>query len=243
MVEQNTHTYDASDIQVLEGLEPVRLRPGMYIGGTDEKAWHHLPVEILDNSIDEAVAGFAKKIIVNLIDSIANAASDGMKVSLNVIAMLIALLSLIAMADWCLAKIGLFLFDYCHIHLSFIDLSDLSIKSLLGAIFSLFAFIMGVPFENITQVGALMGEKLVLNEFIAYTDLIQMKECLTPKAITIASIALCGFANFGSIAIQIGGIGELAPTRRGDIAKLGIKALIAGTFASYISACMAGILM
>ena len=70
-----------------------------------------------------------------------------------------------------------------------------------------------------------------------------MKECLTPKAITIASIALCGFANFGSIAIQIGGIGELAPTRRGDIAKLGIKALIAGTFASYISACMAGILM
>lgn len=180
---------------------------------------------------------------VNLIDSIANAASDGMKVSLNVIAMLIALLSLIAMADWCLAKIGLFLFDYCHIHLSFIDLSDLSIKSLLGAIFSLFAFIMGVPFENITQVGALMGEKLVLNEFIAYTDLIQMKECLTPKAITIASIALCGFANFGSIAIQIGGIGELAPTRRGDIAKLGIKALIAGTFASYISACMAGILM
>ena len=69
MVEQNTHTYDASDIQVLEGLEPVRLRPGMYIGGTDEKAWHHLPVEILDNSIDEAVAGFAKKICVNLIDS------------------------------------------------------------------------------------------------------------------------------------------------------------------------------
>ena len=166
-----------------------------------------------------------------------------MKVSLNVSAMVITLLSLIAMADWCLAKIGLFLFDYSHIRLSFIDLSDLSIKSLLGSIFSLFAFIMGVPFENITQVGALMGEKLVLNEFIAYTDLIQMKECLTPKAITIASIALCGFANFGSIAIQIGGIGELAPTRRGDIAKLGIKALIAGTFASYISACMAGILM
>ena len=69
MTEQNTHSYDASDIQVLEGLEPVRLRPGMYIGGTDEKAWHHLPIEILDNSIDEAVAGFAKKITVNLIDS------------------------------------------------------------------------------------------------------------------------------------------------------------------------------
>ena len=69
MTENNTHTYDASDIQVLEGLEPVRLRPGMYIGGTDEKAWHHLPIEIMDNSIDEAVAGFAKKITVNLIDA------------------------------------------------------------------------------------------------------------------------------------------------------------------------------
>lgn len=180
---------------------------------------------------------------VNLIDSIANAASDGMKVALNVIAMLIALLSLIAMVDWALAKFGLFLYETCHLQLSFIDLSNLSLKSILGAVFSFFALVMGVPLENITQVGALMGEKLVLNEFIAYTDLIAIKDTLTPKAITIASIALCGFANFGSIAIQIGGIGELAPTRRQDIAKLGIKALIAGTFASYISACMAGILM
>ena len=180
---------------------------------------------------------------VNVIEAIAAAAGDGMKVSLNVIAMLIALLSLIAMIDWTLAKLGLFLYDTCHLHLSFIDLSNLSLKGILGSIFSFFALIMGVPFENITQVGALMGEKLVLNEFIAYTDLIQIKEMLTPKALTIASIALCGFANFGSIAVQIGGIGELAPTRKKDIAKLGIKALIAGTFASYISACIAGILM
>ena len=184
-----------------------------------------------------------EKTHVNLIDAIASAASDGMKVALNVIAMLIALLSLIAMADWMLAKLGLFLYNTCHIHLSFIDLSTLSIKSILGALFSFFALIMGVPFENITQVGALMGEKLVLNEFIAYTDLIAIKDVLTPKAITIASIALCGFANFGSIAIQIGGIGELAPSRKKDIAMLGMKALIAGTFASYISACMAGILL
>ena len=93
------------------------------------------------------------------------------------------------------------------------------------------------------NVGALMGEKLVLNEFIAYTDLIAMKDILSQKAMIIASFALCGFANFGSIAIQIGGIGELAPTRRKDLAKLGIKALIAGTLASYISAAMAGILL
>ena len=180
---------------------------------------------------------------VNLIEAIASAASDGMKVALNVIAMLIALLSLIAMADWVLGKFGLFLYDFCHLHLSFIDLAHLSLKSVLGCIFSFFALIMGVPLDNIAQVGALMGEKLVLNEFIAYTDLINIKDMLSPKAITIASIALCGFANFGSIAIQIGGIGELAPTRKKDIASLGMKALIAGTFASYISACMAGILM
>ena len=180
---------------------------------------------------------------VNLIDAIAHAASDGMKVSLNVIAMLIALLSLIALGDFILAKIGLFLYNTCHIHLSFIDLSNLSIKSILGLIFSFFALILGTPLHDVMNVGALMGEKLVLNEFIAYTDLIALKDVLSEKAVVIASFALCGFANFGSIAIQIGGIGELAPTRRADLAKLGFKALICGTLASYISAAMAGILM
>ena len=180
---------------------------------------------------------------VNLIDSISHAASDGMKVSLNVIAMLIALLSLIALGDYVLAKIGLFLYNVCHIHLSFIDLSNLSIKSILGLIFSFFALIIGTPLNDVLNVGSLMGEKLVLNEFIAYTDLIALKDVLTYKSIVIASFALCGFANFGSIAIQIGGIGELAPTRRKDLARLGLKALICGTLASYISAAMAGILL
>ena len=180
---------------------------------------------------------------VNLIDSIARAASDGMRVSLNVIAMVIALLSLIAMGDFILAKIGLFLYNTCHIHLAFIDLTNLSIKSILGLFFSAFAFIVGTPLEDVTKVGALMGEKFVLNEFIAYTDLIAMKDILTEKSIIISSFALCGFANFGSIAIQIGGIGELAPTRRKDLARLGIRALICGTLASYISAAMAGVLL
>ncbi len=199
--------------------------------------------EVEESSTKNEVKVNIERAHVNLIDSIAHAASDGMKVSLNVIAMLIALLSLIAMADWILAKAGFFLYDFCHINPSFIDLSNLSLKSILGSLFGFFALVMGVPFENAAEVGALMGEKLVLNEFIAYTDLIALKDVLTPKAVTIASFALCGFANFGSIAIQIGGIGELAPTRRKDIARLGIKALIAGTFASYISACMAGILL
>ena len=180
---------------------------------------------------------------VNLIDAIAHGASDGMRVALNVVAMLIALLALIAMIDWILGYFGLFLHNVLHISLPFIDLANLNLKSILGAIFSLFGLIMGVPLPDISLVGALMGEKLVLNEFIAYTDLVSLQNVLSHKAMVIASFALCGFANFGSIAIQIGGIGELAPSRRKDLAQLGIKALICGTFASYISACMAGILL
>lgn len=198
--------------------------------------------EVEQSQTKDNVKVEVKRLHVNLIDAIAHAASDGMKVSLNVIAMLIALLSLIGLCDFILAKLGLFLFNTCHISLSFIDLSHLSIKSILGLFFSFFALIVGTPIQDVANVGALMGEKLVLNEFIAYTDLIAIKDILSYKALVIASFALCGFANFGSIAIQIGGIGELAPSRRKDLAKLGIKALICGTLASYVSAAMAGIL-
>ena len=186
-----------------------------------------------------------KKTHVNLIDSIAHGASDGMKVSINVIAMLIALTALISMVDWILGHFGLFLANILHINLSciHIDLTHLSLKEILGSIFSLFALAMGVPFHEAADVGALMGTKLVFNEFIAYLDLTAIKDVLSTKSIMIASFALCGFANLGSIAIQIGGIGELAPNRRKDLAKLGIKALFCGTLASYMSACIAGILM
>ena len=112
---------------------------------------------------------------------------------------------------------------------------------IFGKIFSIFAFIMGVPLNEVSSVGALLGEKIVLNEAIAYADYVRMT--LSPRASIISVFALCGFANFGSIAIQIGGIGELAPSRRKDLAKLGLKALICGTLASYVSACIAGILL
>ena len=102
---------------------------------------------------------------------------------------------------------------------------------------------MGVPLDEAVNVGSLMGTKLVFNEFIAYLDLTALKPILSAKSIIVATFALCGFANLGSIAIQIGGIGELAPNRRKDLAKLGVKALICGTLASYLSACIAGILL
>ncbi len=186
-----------------------------------------------------------KQTYVNLIDAIAHGASDGMRVSINVIAMLIALIALIHMVDWVLGFVGTFLVNICHLPATFIgiDFSHLSMKEILGAIFSVFAYIMGVPMSEASTVGSLMGTKLVFNEFIAYMDLSQIQATLSPKSVIIASFALCGFANLGSIAIQIGGIGELAPNRRADLAKLGFKALICGTLASYVSACIAGILL
>lgn len=168
----------------------------------------------------------------NLVDAIAAGASEGLKVGLNVIAMLIGFIALIALVDLGLGQIG-----------SLINMPSLSMNLILGKVFSVFAFAMGVPAQDVEVAGALMGKKMVVNEFVAYLDMVKLKDTLDPKTIAITSFALCGFANFSSVAIQIGGIGELAPSRRSDLAKLGFKALIAGTLASYLSATLAGLLL
>lgn len=186
-----------------------------------------------------------KKTSVNVIDAIAKGAAEGMKVSLNVIAMLIALVALIAMIDFFLNKIGLFLCNVCHLNLAGIgiDLTHLSLKMLVGKVFAVFAWFMGVVWSQADVVGQLMGTKLILNETIGYMDLIAVKDMISDKSFIIATFALCGFANFGSVAMQIGGIGEIAPNIRKKLSKLGIKALICGTLASYLSACIAGVLL
>ena len=168
----------------------------------------------------------------NLVDAIAAGASEGLKVGMNVIAMLIGFIALIALVDLGLGHIG-----------SWINMPELSMNLILGKVFSVFAFAMGVPAQDVEVAGALMGKKMVVNEFVAYLDMVHLKATLDPKTIAITSFALCGFANFSSVAIQIGGIGELAPSRRSDLAKLGFKALIAGTLASYLSATLAGLLL
>lgn len=187
-----------------------------------------------------------KKAHANLMDAISHGASDGLKVSLNVIAMLIGFIALIAMIDAILGFAGRGMMS-AGMSLSAvgIDLNVLSLKQILGAFFSIFAFAMGVPWAEASQVGGLLGTKMVINEFVAYSDLSAMIKAglLSKKALTIVSFALCGFANFSSIAIQVGGIGELAPDRRQDLARLGFKALICGTLASYLSATIAGILI
>ena len=187
-----------------------------------------------------------KKEHSNIMDAIASGASDGMKISINVIAMLIGVIALIALIDALLGYFGHFLaWTGLSLNAIGLDLNNLRLKDVVGAIFSLIAIIMGVPPKESLSVGSLMGTKMVINEFVAYSDLSPMiaKGILSAKSIVIASFALCGFANFSSVAIQLGGIGAIAPNRKADLARLGLKAMICGTMASYISASLAGILL
>ena len=181
----------------------------------------------------------------NILDALSHGASDGMKVSINVVAMLLGFIAVIAMIDFFIGQIGAGLYSM-GVSPSVVgfDMNTLSFKTIMGGVFSAFAYIMGVPSQDVFAAGQLMGTKLVINEFVAYADLAPMIAGgkLHPKTIAIVSFALCGFANFSSVAIQVGGIGELAPSRRADLAQLGMRALLCGTLASYLSATIAGIL-
>ena len=169
----------------------------------------------------------------NIVDAISAGCSDGLKVGLNVLAMLVGFLALIALINYILGTVG-----------GLAGHPEFGLNTILGGLFSGFAWAMGVPWNEAPQAGALMGTKLVANEFVAYLQLKPIIEqaALSPKTIAIVSFALCGFANFGSVGIQIGGISALEPSRREDLAKLGFRALIAGTLASYLSATLAGML-
>lgn len=182
---------------------------------------------------------------VNVIDSIARGSADGMAISLKVIAVLIAFVALIAMLDWFLGKLGVLLHQYLHLNLAFLglDIEHLSMKAVVGKFFSIFAYLMGVSKHDVSTVGSLLGTKFILNEMLGYVDLVSVKNAISDKSFIIASFALCGFANISSIAVQIGGIGELAPNQRKSLSRLGLRALICGTLASYMSACIAGILL
>ena len=171
---------------------------------------------------------------VNLIDAAARGASDGMQLVLNVGAMLIAFIALIALANGILGAI--------HSIYGFGWLPP-SMQGILGRIFAPVAWIMGVRWADSTTVGNLLGTRLILNEFVAYVDLGKIGAQLDHKSFVIATFALCGFANLSSVAMQVGGIGALAPTRRSDLARLGLKAMAAGTMANFMSACIAGMLL
>ncbi|WP_118975437.1 NupC/NupG family nucleoside CNT transporter [Taibaiella koreensis] len=170
----------------------------------------------------------------NLIDAISHAAADGFKIAMNVIAMLIGFIALIALIDWSLLKIG---------HL-FNPGLNLSLNWIFGKLFYPFAWSMGIPREDVNNAATLLGQKLTVNEFLAFKSLTSKEvPIVTEKGLLIVTTAICGFANFSSVGMQIGGIGALAPERREDLARLGLKALLCGTLASYLSASIAGILM
>jgi CNT family concentrative nucleoside transporter len=169
---------------------------------------------------------------VNIIDAAAQGAGDGLYLCLNIGAMLIAFLALIALADG--------VFSWAHGMVSWIPSS---MEQLFGYIFAPVAWLLGVSWNDCASIGRLLGERLVTNEFIAFIDLGKIKNQLDPHSFAIATYALCGFANFSSIAIQVGGIGALAPSRKSDLARLGMRAVAAGTMANFMSACIAGILL
>ena len=173
-----------------------------------------------------------EKTAVNVIDAAAQGAGDGLHLCLNIAAMLIAFLALIALADG--------IFGWAHSHIAWIPQS---MERLFGMIFAPVAWLLGVSWNDCATIGQLLGERLVLNEFIAFIDLGKIKSHLDPHSFTIATYALCGFANFSSIAIQVGGIGALAPNRKSDLARLGMRAVAAGTMANFMSACIAGMLV
>lgn len=164
----------------------------------------------------------------NVVEAAASGAGDGLGLALNVGAMLIAFLGLLALVN---AGLG------C-VH------QDLSLQMLLGYVFWPIAAVMGVPAADVTELGQLIGTKLIATEFVAYQDLGKMAVAhqVTPRTVMIASFALCGFANFASVAIQIGGLGAMAPERRGELAKLGLRAMFGGAIATCMTACVAGVL-
>jgi CNT family concentrative nucleoside transporter len=175
-----------------------------------------------------------EKTAVNVIDAAAQGAGDGLRLALNIGAMLIAFIALIAMVNGILG--------WVHA-LPYMGWMPETLQKIFGLIFAPVAWVMGVSWKDSPAIGNLLGTRLVLNEFVAFTQLGPMKATLDPRSFTIATYALCGFANFSSIAIQIGGIGALAPERKSDLARFGIRAVAAGSMANFMSACIAGMLL
>src|SRR5499433_969035 len=169
----------------------------------------------------------------NILGAIARGTSDGLHLALNVGAMLITFIALLALLNAMMGGIH----NWPHM-----GWFPESLQTVFGWIFSPVAWLIGIPWQDATKIGNLLGTRMVINEFVAFSQLGPMKDALDPRSFTIATFALCGFANFSSIGIQIGGIGALAPEQRGQLAKFGIRAMLAGTMANLMSACIVGIL-
>lgn len=175
-----------------------------------------------------------ERVYANAVDAAASGASDGLKLAANVAAMLIAFLGLLAFFNALLGWFG-----------GLISLPGLSLEWIFSYLMAPVAWLMGVPWADCSKVGMILGKKTILNEFIAYLDLMELvkQKAISERSQIISIYALCGFSNIGSIGIQIGGIGAIAPQRQGDLARLGVRAMIAGSVACFMTACIAGMLL
>jgi CNT family concentrative nucleoside transporter len=173
-----------------------------------------------------------EKTDVNVIDAAGRGTAEGLHLAMNVGAMLISFVALIFLLNGILGAIG-----------NAIGVPGLSMQMIFGWVLAPVAWSLGVPWRDAAAIGNLLGTRMVLNEFIAFAQLGALKDSLDPRSFTIATFALCGFANFASIGMQIGGIGALAPTRRGDLARLGLRAMLAGTLANFVTAIIVGFLL
>ena len=188
------------------------------------------PDEVFEEQIVEEMEEEAEA--VNVLDAAAIGASSGLKLAANVGAMLLAFIALIALLNLMLGGIG-----------GWFGHGEITMQMILGYLFAPIAYIIGIPWSEAVQAGSLLGQKLVINEFVAYIDFINMKDIFSEHSKAIITVALCGFANLSSIAILLGGLGVLAPSRRQDIAKLGLKAVLAGTLSNFMSATLVGIFL
>ncbi|MGD8121411.1 NupC/NupG family nucleoside CNT transporter [Vibrio sp. TRT 2004] len=183
-----------------------------------------------DTPIDQSNIEMDQAQESNVIDALASGAMNGMKVAVAVGTMLIAFVSVIAMVNTGLESLG-----------ELVGFSGITLQALFGYLFSPLAWVIGVPSNEVLMAGSYIGQKIVMNEFVAFIDFVEHKALLSEHSQVIITFALCGFANIGSIAIQLGSIGVIAPERRAEVANLGIKAVLAGTLANLMSACLAGI--
>ena len=193
-------------------------------------------VMVPETEQSETAAGASARIereTTNGLDALCRGASDGLTLSLNVMAMLIAFVAVVALANYLLAfpqhKLGV--------------ADPITLQTVFGWANAPFAWLMGVPAKDCFAIGQILGERIVLNEFVGYLSLAKLKASVDERSLTLATYALCGFANFTSIAIQIGGIGSLAATRRRDLARLGLRAMVGGLLACYLTATVVGILI
>ncbi|WP_049621227.1 NupC/NupG family nucleoside CNT transporter [Frateuria defendens] len=187
-----------------------------------------------------------EKTTANVIDAAAGGAGDGLRLALNVGAMLLAFVALIALVNAPIQWLGTSSWGGGSLNQWLGGLAghpvQLSLQTLFGWVLSPIAWLIGVPWQDATAVGSFIGEKVVINEFVAYADLSKHLDQLLPQSRLLATYALCGFANFSSIAIQLGGIGGLAPSRRADLARLGLRAVLGGSLATFMTATIAGVL-